>query len=82
MSDLAPAPKPTAPAVAPVAPVEARTVTDVIADLTLAGAELNHHRGRRGDTVNNLERLAERPALLVREVNWLLDEWAALTSST
>jgi hypothetical protein len=76
MSDLAPIAKPTAPPVAAVR--EARTIADVIADLTLAGAELNHHRGRRGDTVNNLERLAERPALLVREVNWLLDEWAAL----
>lgn len=78
MSELQPVP--VAPTNLPNVPVipEPRTIADVEADLALAGLELSHHRSRRGDTVNNLERLAERPALLVQELNWLVDEWAAL----
>ena len=56
----------------------ARTLADVEADLALAGTELNHHRSRRGELTNKAERIAQRPALMVHEVNWLLEEWATL----
>ena len=74
-------PKPTivGPPLVPVTTiVEPRTIHDVEADLALAGFELNRHRSRRGDTVNTAEILAQRPALIVHEVNWLLEEWSAL----
>lgn len=79
MSDQQPAMKPTITG-PPLEPVTQwpppRTIHDVEADLALAGLELAHHRKRRGDTVNNQERLAQRPALLVHELNALLDEWS------
>ena len=81
--NAAPKPTITGPALVPVITiVEPRTIHDVEADLALAGFELNRHRSRRGDTVNKQERLAQRPALLVQEIDWLLDEWAAMSYAT
>lgn len=70
------------PALIPVTPAlpEPRTRADVEADLALAGLELHHHRSRRGDHTNNAERLAQRPSLMVLELNVLIEEWAAMST--
>lgn len=79
MSELKPLPTAIPPNVLPRDP---RTLADVEADLTLAGTELAHHRSRRGELTNKAERIAQRPALIVHELNCLIDEWAALNATS
>jgi len=73
-----PKPRIVGPPLQHAEPTEFRTLSDVEAELIYAAAELRHHRSRRGDKTNDVERRDERPALLVHEVNWLLEEWQAL----
>ena len=58
-----------------------RTLTNVEDELREAGARLVHHRSRQGDTVNNRDRCDGTPALLVHPVDWLLEEWAAMSEA-